>query len=53
MKCITCGNEIPKERLEIIKTEYCVKCAAKIIKPKEADILEASNAGRNGWSRKD
>lgn len=53
MKCISCGNEIPKERLEVVKTEYCVRCAEKKVKHKQADVLEASSTGRNGFARND
>jgi Prokaryotic dksA/traR C4-type zinc finger len=30
MKCIDCGAEIPKERLELLPyTPYCVKCSER------------------------
>jgi len=51
--CLACGNVIPKERLEIIKTQYCVKCAETKVKPKQAHILEASSTGRNGFAKND
>lgn len=53
MKCTVCGGEIPKERLEIVKTEFCVKCAEKRVKYQVVDVLESSSSGRNGWSRRD
>jgi RNA polymerase-binding transcription factor DksA len=51
--CLACGNEIPKERLEAVKTPYCIRCAETKVKYKEADILKASSTGRNGWSKTD
>lgn len=53
IKCISCGQEIPKERLEIIKTDYCVKCAEKKVKRNHVEVLESSAAGRNGFARND
>jgi RNA polymerase-binding transcription factor DksA len=51
--CLACGNEIPKERLEAVKTVYCVKCAESKVKHKEADILKSSSTGRNGFAVND
>jgi RNA polymerase-binding transcription factor DksA len=50
MKCLSCAKEIPAERLAIIKTDYCVNCAEKKVKKKEADILQSSSTGRNGFA---
>jgi RNA polymerase-binding transcription factor DksA len=51
--CLACGNEIPKERLEAVKTSYCIKCAQSKVKYKEADILKSSSTGRNGFAVND
>jgi RNA polymerase-binding transcription factor DksA len=51
--CLACGNEIPKERLEAVKTPYCIRCAESRVKHKEADILKASSTGRNGFAVND
>ena len=57
--CLACGDDIPKERIEALKTikyeplVYCIRCAETKVKYKEADILKASSTGRNGFTVND
>lgn len=52
--CISCGQEIVKERLFICNgTEYCVDCASQRVEKKKAFVLEPSLSARNGFARND
>lgn len=52
--CISCGQEILKERLFICNgTEYCVDCASKKVEKKKAFVLEPSLSARNGFAKND
>jgi RNA polymerase-binding transcription factor DksA len=57
MKCIDCGAEIPKARLELLpNTTYCVKCSERH-PPASADpndvCAKSSITIRNGFGPKD
>lgn len=57
MKCLHCVNEVEEERIEILSSRVCSRCARTTPSQPSLDpnivCAEASKSGSNGFSPKD
>lgn len=57
MKCMYCINEVEEERVEMLNSRVCSRCAKKAPPQPSLDpnivCAEASKSGSNGFSPKD
>ena len=57
MKCVYCANEVEEERVEMLNSRICSRCAKTAPPQPSLDpnvvCAEASKSGSNGFSPKD